>query len=72
MMMNGMGTGTGAAMIAGYRLADWATGLILLLLSILIVALVGSFLAVAVDFIRGVIRKNELRPEESSSTEGRK
>ncbi len=71
-MMNGMGTGTGSIIIAGYRLADWATGLVLLLLSVLIVALLGGFLSVAVDFLGRAFRKNEMPPDDSNSAEGKK
>lgn len=72
MMMNGMGTGTGSTMIAGYRLADWATGLVLLLLSILIVALVGGFLSVAIDFVKAAFRKNDAEVKESKSADAKK
>lgn len=72
MMMNGMGTGTGSTIIAGYRLADWATGLVLLLLSILIVALLGGFLGVVVDFVRSRVSKNTPPPADRNSAEGNK
>ena len=72
MMMNGMGTGTGSTIIAGYRLADWATGLVLLLLSILIVALLGGFLGAVVDFVRSRVSKNAPPPADRNSAEGRK
>ena len=72
MMMNGMGTGTGSTIIAGYRLADWATGLVLLLLSILIVALLGGFLGAVVDFVRSRVSKNTPLPADRNSAEGNK
>ena len=72
MMMNGMGTGTGSTIIAGYRLADWATGLVLLFLSILIVALVGGFLGAAIDCFWRVFRKDAQQQDKHSSVDGEK
>ena len=45
MMMHGMGGGIGATMIMGWPLADWATILLLLIVSIMIVALVSAVLS---------------------------
>lgn len=45
MMMHGMGGGIGATTIMGWPLADWATILLLLIVSIMIVALVSAVLS---------------------------
>lgn len=45
MMMHGMGGGIGATMIMGWPLADWATILLLLIVSIMIVTLVSAGLS---------------------------
>lgn len=45
MMMHGMGGGIGTTMIMGWPLADWATILLLLIVSIMIVALVSAVLS---------------------------
>ena len=46
MMMHGMGGGIGGTMIMGWPLADWATILLLLIVSIMIVAFVSAILDV--------------------------
>ena len=45
MMMHGMGGGIGGTMIMGWPLAEWATNLLLLILSIMIVAFVSAILS---------------------------
>ena len=45
MMMQGMGGGIGGTMIMGWPLADWATILLLLIVSIMIVAFVSALLS---------------------------
>lgn len=71
MMMNAMGTGTGATIIGGYRLVDWASGLVLLLMSILIVALLAGTLAAMIGFLRRAFDKTALPPEPKNSAEGK-
>ena len=44
MMMNGMGGRIGSTMIMGWPLADWATILLLLIVSIMVVAFLSSML----------------------------
>ena len=44
-MMHGMGGGIGRTMIMGWPLADWATILLLLIVSIMIVAFVSAMLS---------------------------
>ena len=69
-MMNGMGTGTGSTIVAGYPLADWATGLVLLLLAILIVALMAGFMRAAVDLINRAVGKDTSKQGGRSFEEG--
>ena len=45
MMMHGMGGGIGGTMIMGWPLADWATILLLLIVSIMVVAFLGAILS---------------------------
>ena len=42
MMMNGMGGGIGSTMLIGWPLADWATILLLLVVSIMVVAFLSA------------------------------
>lgn len=44
MMMNGMGGGIGSTMVMGWPLADWATIMLLLIVSIMVVAFLSSIL----------------------------
>ena len=44
MMMNGMGGGIGSTMIMGWPLADWATIMLLQIVSIMVVAFLSSLL----------------------------
>lgn len=44
-MMHGMGGGVGATMIMGWPLADWATIVLLLIVSIMTVAFVSAILS---------------------------
>lgn len=45
MMMHGMGGGIGTTMILGWRLADWATIMLLLIVSVMVVAFVSAVLS---------------------------
>ena len=44
-MMHGMGGGIGATMILGWPLADWATIMLLLIVSVMVVAFVSAALS---------------------------
>jgi len=44
-MMHGMGGGIGATVIMGWPLADWATIMLLLMVSIMVVAFLGAILS---------------------------
>ncbi len=44
MMMNGMGGGIGSTMVMGWPLADWATIMLLLIVSIMVVAFLSSIM----------------------------
>ena len=45
MMMHGMGGGIGTTMIMGWPLADWATIMLLLIVSVMVVAIVSAVLS---------------------------
>lgn len=62
MMMYGMGGGVGATMIMGWPLADWATILLLLIVSIMIVAFASAILSVLNPRLGRTISHN--RPQE--------
>ena len=65
MMMHGMGGGIGGNMIIGWPAADWATILLLLIVSIMIV----SFVSAILNFVKPrqdrTIRHN--KPQEQTS-----
>ena len=65
MMMHGMGGGIGGTMIMGWPLADWATILLLLIVSILIVAFVSAILSFLKPRLDRTLRSN--RPREQAS-----
>ena len=62
MMMHGMGGGIGGTVIMGWPLADWATNLLLLILSIMIVAFVSAILSFLNPRLDRTPRRN--RPQE--------
>lgn len=64
MMMHGMGGGIGATMIMGWPLADWATILLLLIVSIMIVAFVSAILSFLKPRLDRTLRHN--RSEEQA------
>ena len=62
MMMHGMGGGIGGTMIMGWPLADWATILLLLIVSIMIVAFVSAILSFLKPRLDRRLSRN--RPQE--------
>ena len=64
MMMHGMGGGIGGTMIMGWPLADWATILLLLIVSIMIVAFVSAILSFLKPRLDRALRHN--RPQEQA------
>lgn len=64
MMMHGMGGGIGATMIMGWPLADWATILLLLIVSIMIVAFVSAILSFLKPRLGRTLLRN--RPQEQA------
>lgn len=64
MMMHGMGGGIGGTMIMGWPLADWATILLLLIVSLMIVAFVSAILSFLKPRLDWRLSRN--RPQESA------
>ena len=63
MMMHGMGGGIGGTMIMGWPLADWATILLLLIVSIMIVAFVSAILSFLKPRLDRTLRQKELKEQ---------
>lgn len=72
MMMHGMGGGIGNTMILGWPLADWATIMLLLIISVMVVAFVSAVLSALKLWLNRAPpgghaqQKARPRPEESS------
>ena len=64
MMMHGMGGGIGGTVIMGWPLADWATILLLLIVSIMIVAFVSAILSFLKPRLDRTLSRN--RPQGQS------
>ena len=63
MMMHGMGGDIGGTMIMGWPLADWATILLLLIVSIMIVAFVSAILSFLKPRLDRTLRQKELKEQ---------
>ena len=63
-MMHGMGGGIGATMIMGWPLADWATIMLLLIVSIMVVA----FLSAVLSFLTPRPEQRHGRTDQKETT----
>ena len=72
MMMHGMGGGIGTTMILGWPLADWATIMLLLIVSVMVVAIVSAALSALTPWLTGTPARAQPKkqakplPEESA------